>query len=136
MKPNISVVFGVALLTAALLVGCTSGTSEKVPTGADLKGTWDQTGFGYESGRAVTWEDQTVVIEAADGQGFGGFKEYLDGAESKREIFNGVVGLNGEILIVDEDGIFEGRLVDGKIRGQYAETGEDHGAINVELSRK
>lgn len=135
MKPTISAVFGAAV-TVAVLVGCTTGTAEKVPTGADLKGTWDQTGFGYELGKAATWEDQTVVIEGAEGQGFGGFKEYLEGEGLKREIINGVVGVDGEILIVDEDGIFEGRLVDGKIVGRYAETGAEHGAINVELVRK
>ena len=40
-----------------------------------------------------------------------------------------------DILIVDEDGLFEGRLVDGRMQGQYAEIGDDATAINLELSR-
>lgn len=136
MKSMISAAVGVAV-TIGVLAGCATGTSEKVPTGGDLKGTWDQTGAGFEQGRYVTWQDQTLVIENAEGQGFSGFKEYTrDGEEPQKEIVNGVVGVDGEILIVDEDGIFDGRLVDGKILGQYVETGKDHGAINVELTRK
>jgi hypothetical protein len=124
-------------ITVGVLAGCATGTSAEVPTGEDLKGTWDQTGAGYEQGRPVTWEDQTLVIEEAKGQGFVGYKEYTrEGEGPQREILNGVIGIDGEIVIVDEDGIFEGVLVDGKIQGQYVETGEDHGAINVELTRK
>lgn len=136
MKSLVSAALGVAI-TVGLLAGCATGTSEKVPTGQDLLGTWDQKGAGYEQGRYVTWEDQTLVVEEAEGQGFVGFKEYTrDGEEPQKEIVNGVVGVDGEILIVDEDGIFEGALVDGKILGQYVETGSDHGAINVELTRE
>lgn len=38
--------------------------------------------------------------------------------------------------MLDEDGFIEGRRIDGKSLGQYVESGADHGAINVELSRK
>jgi len=54
----------------------------------------------------------------------------------QREVVNGVIGVNGDVLIVDDDGTFEGRLVDGKLQGQYAEVGDDAAAINVELTRK
>lgn len=134
MKPMLTVAVG-AVVTGCVLAGC--GTADKAPTGEDLKGTWAQTGEGYEMGRHVTWEDQTLVIEEAKGQGFVGFKEYTrDGEEPQKEVVNGVVGVDGGILIVDEDGVFEGSLVDGKILGQYVETGRDHGAVNVELTRK
>lgn len=136
MKPMF---FAAVCAAVSVLAGCApdSNTTTKVPTGADLKGTWDQTGSGYERGRPVVWKDQTLVIEEAEGQGFGGFKEYhREGEEPQKEIVNGVVGFNGEIVMVDEDGFFEGRLVDGKILGQYVESGEDHGAINVVLSRE
>jgi hypothetical protein len=49
---------------------------------------------------------------------------------------NGVIATNGDILITDEDGVFRGRLEDGTILGQYAETGDDAAAINVELIRQ
>jgi len=88
--------------------------------GAELEGTWNQSGVGYARGVRVTWENQTVVIEAADGQTFTGCKEYTrDGEQPQKEV-----------------GIFQGRLVDGKIQGQYAEIGDDAAAINIELSRK
>lgn len=122
---------------AAVIITVASCSSVQVPTGEDLKGTWIQTGAGYEKGRPVTWENQTVVIEKADGQGFAGFKKYTrEGEQPQREAVNGVIGLNGDVLIVDEDGKFEGRFVDGKLQGQYAETGDDAAAINVELTRE
>ncbi len=121
----------------AAVAGCGTDSSAPVPTAADLKGTWLQTGTGYEMGVPVIWENQTVVIEKVDGQRFAGFKEYTrEGEQPKKEMVNGVVGLNGDILMVDEDGSFRGRLIDGKVQGQYAEVGSDAAAINVELSRK
>ena len=136
MKSFIPVAVG-AVVAASVLAGCATGTSEKAPTGADLMGAWAQNGSGFERGSHVIWEDQTVVIEQAEGQGFTGFKEYhRDGEQPQREVVNGVVGVNGEIVMADDDGFFEGRLVDGKILGQYVEAGEDHGALNVELTRK
>ncbi|MBE35137.1 MAG: hypothetical protein CMI16_06235 [Opitutaceae bacterium] len=78
-----------------------------------------------------------MVIEEASGQGFTGFKEYArEGEQPQMETVNGVIGVNGNILIVDDDGKFEGRLVDGKLQGQYAEVGDDAAAINVVLTRK
>lgn len=124
---------GVVLTAVA---GCGSDSSASVPTGADLKGTWSQSGAGFEKGVPVTWENQAVVIEKADGQGFAGFKEYTrEGGKTQREAVNGVVGLDGNILFVDQDGKFEGRLIDGKLQGQYAEVGDDAAAINVEIVR-
>lgn len=125
----------------AVVSGCDANPSTKVPTAADLKGTWIQAGDGYERGVRVTPENKgfeaTVVIAEADGRGFTGYKEHTDpGQPTQREMLHGVVGLDGEILITDEDGFFTGKLVDGKIRGQYAEIGKDAAAINVELSRQ
>ncbi|CAN5292694.1 hypothetical protein BH09ACT8_BH09ACT8_20940 [soil metagenome] len=126
-----------AATVITLGAGCQVDSSEKVPTAADLKGTWAQTGAGYERGASVTWENQTVVIENADGQGFTGFKEYTrEGEPPHKEMVNGVIGADGDILITDDDGQFRGRFNDGKIAGQYAEVGNDSAAINVELSRK
>lgn len=132
---DILVGVGTAALIAAL-TGCGTDRAAPAPTGADLKGTWVQQGTGYENGAPLTWENQTVVIDEADGQGFSGFKEYTrEGQPPQKEIINGVIGPNGDILIVDEDGLFEGRLVDGRMQGQYAEIGDDATAINLELSR-
>lgn len=130
-----------AASTIIATAGCSADSSTKVPTGADLKGTWIQAGDGYERGIRVTPENKgfeaTVVIAEADGQGFTGYKEYTDpGEKPQREVLHGVVGLDGDILITDEDGFFTGKLVDGKIRGQFAEIGNDAAAINVELSRQ
>lgn len=125
-----------AVVLVALGAGCQADSSDSVPTGAELIGTWAQNGAGYEQGSPSAWEDQTVVIESADGQGFTGYKEYTsDDGGAQREIVNGVVGTDGEILIVDEDGFFRGRLDDGAILGQYVEVGADSAAMNVELTR-
>lgn len=149
MKPLINA--AVAVIAVAAVAGCgtaasapettasTPGTaaSVPVPTGADLKGTWIQAGAGYAKGAPVTWENQTVVIEKADGQGFAGFKEYKnEGEPPQKENVDGVIGLDGNILIVDDDGTFQGRLIDGKMQGQYAEVGNDSVAMNLEISRK
>jgi len=127
-----------AISAAAVLITVASCSSVEVPAGDDLKGTWRQTGAGYEQGRPVNWGNHIVVIEKASGQGFAGFKEYKrDGEQPQKEALNGVIGLDGNVLIVDEDGTFEGRFVGGKLRGQYAEVGGgDAAAINVELTRK
>ena len=113
MKPVISVLIAVnAAVVVGLTAACGGTTAGKIPTGADLKGTWNQTGAGYERGAQATWDNQKVVITEATGQGFTGFKEYV------------------------KPGIFRGRLVDGKIRGQYAEAGADSTAFNVEFDRQ
>lgn len=128
----------VALFTAGVVSGCGAGTSAEVPAAKDLIGTWAQTGAGFEEGKPVTWKDQTLVVEAAEGQGFAGFKEYHnEGEDPQKEAVNGAVGVNGDIRIVDEDGFFVGRLLDGKILGQYIEVkkGESQ-VLNVELARK
>ena len=138
---HVLVCVGAASAIIAVASGCSADPSTKVPNGADLKGTWIQEGDGYERGIRVTPDNKgfeaTMVIAEADGQGFTGYKEHTDpGEKPQREILHGVVGLDGDILITDEDGQFTGKLVDGKIRGQYAETGRDAAAINVELSRQ
>jgi hypothetical protein len=127
-----------ALLTAGAVGGCGADTSAKAPAAKDLIGTWAQTGAGYEEGKPVTWKDQTLVVEAADGQGFTGFKEYdNEGEDPRKEVVNGAVGFNGDIRIADEDGFFVGRLVDGKILGQYIEVAKGESQVlNVELIRK
>ena len=141
MKHTVSALACAGAAVIAVAAGCGPGPAAKVPTATDLKGTWSQAGDGYERGARVTPENKgfeaTVVIAEADGQGFTGYKEHTDpGEEPQREVLHGVVGLDGEILITDEDGFFTGKLVDGKIRGQYAEIGKDAAAINVELSRR
>jgi hypothetical protein len=120
----------------ALTIWLTSCSSVRVPAGADLKGTWAQTGTGFEGGRPVKWV-QTVVIEKSDGQGFAGFKRYSQhGGPVQKEPINGVIGLDGHILFVDDDGTFQGRLIKGKLQGQYAEVGKDPAAVNLTLQRK
>ena len=117
------------------MISLASCSLVQVPTGADLQGTWAQTGAGFERGRSVKWA-QTVVIEKADGQGFAGFKQYTqDGGPTHRESINGVIGLDGHILFVDDDGTFRGRLIKGKLQGQYAEVGKDPAAVNLTLQR-
>lgn len=126
------------LATAGVVSGCASGSSDKVPAAKDLMGTWAQTGAGFEEGKPVTWKDQKLVVDQAEGQGFAGFKEYHnEGEDPQREAVNGAVGVDGEIRIADDDGFFVGRLVDGKILGQYVEVqkGESQ-VLNVELVRK
>ena len=126
-----------AAAVGLLLAGCAPASPPKPPTGADLTGTWVQNGVGYERGVLVTWDNQTVVIEQADGQGFTGYKEYTrDGEPPQKETINGGIGVDGRILMTDEDGLLDGRLVDGAIVGQYAETGDDAGVINLELTRR
>jgi hypothetical protein len=137
MKLQIPTVF-LALLAIGVVSGCGVEKSATVPAAKDLIGTWDQTGAGFEEGKPVTWKDQKLVVEKAEGQGFAGFKEYdNEGEDPRKELVNGAVGVDGDIRIVDEDGFFVGRLVDGKIRGQYVEVkkGESQ-VLNVELVRK
>lgn len=88
--------------------------------------------------RTLIWRDQTLVVEAAEGQGFTGLKQYHNaGEDPQKEIVNGAVGANGDIRIADRDGYFVGRLVDGKILGQYVEVAKGESQVlNVELVRK
>jgi len=137
MKFDIPTVL-VALLAVGVVSGCGAERSAKVPAAKDLIGTWAQTGAGFEEGKPVTWQDQTLVVEKAEGQGFAGFKEYdNEGEDPRKELVNGAVGVDGDIRIVDEDGFFVGRLVDDKIQGQYVEVkkGESQ-VLNVELVRQ
>jgi hypothetical protein len=120
----------------ALVISLASCASLQVPAGENLKGTWAQTGAGFERGRPVNWV-QTVVIEKADGQGFAGFKKYSqDGGPVQQEVINGVIGVDGHVLFVDDDGMFQGRLINGRIMGQYAEVGKDATAVNLVLTRQ
>jgi len=142
MAMNRRLTTAVAIVAAAsvmtLAAGCGSDETSPVPTGADLKGTWVQEGAGYESGKSITWTDQTVVVNAADGQGFSGYKEYTPagGGDPQRETFNGVIGLDGEVFISDGDGFYEGRIEDGVFIGEYVEVGTDSTAMNVTFTRK
>lgn len=139
MRPRRAAALTTAAAAAFLMIaaGCTTDEASSAPTGAELIGTWEQSGAGFERGVSVTWVDQVVVIESADGQGFTGFKEYTPAGEATQtETLNGVIATNGDILITDEDGVFRGRLENGTILGQYAETGDDAAAINVELVRE
>ena len=43
---------------------------------------------------------------------------------------------DGEILITDEDGFYEGTLENGTFTGQYAESGSDATALNVTWTKK
>ena len=106
-----------------------------VPTGADLEGEWAMSGEGYEQGAPAIWEDQKLVVEEADGQGFAGYKEWSKGEEEQKEDVNGVISHDGNVLIVDTDGSFHGRLIDGKLQGQYAEFGDDAAAMNLTMQR-
>ena len=134
---------GIAALGAGAIIAAVAGcgsnsaadSSATVPTGAELVGTWTQTGEGFGNGAPITWEDQTIVIESANGQGFTGSKQYTDNRQLQTEPINGVIGVDGTVLIVDDDGRFEGRLTDGKLQGQYGETGPDAAAVNVEITR-
>ena len=49
---------------------------------------------------------------------------------------NGVIGVDGNILIVDEDGKFEGQLNGNTLQGQYSEVGDDATAMNLEISKQ
>lgn len=126
------------LLTVGAIAGCAADSAAKVPAAKDLIGEWAQTGAGYEEGAHVTWSNQMLVIEEAEGQAFVGFKEYTNEGEApQKEVVNGAVGVDGDIRIADEDGFFAGRLVDGKILGQYVEvTKGESQVLNVELTRK
>lgn len=136
-KFTIGVAATLAAASITIAAGCGGGSAE-APTAADLKGTWTQSGAGFEQGKAVTWNNQTIVIETADGQGFTGFKEYTPsgGSSPQKEAINGVIAPDGDILITDEDGFIEGTYADGVITGQYAETGADNSAVNVTLTKK
>jgi hypothetical protein len=109
-----------AIIAAVAGCGSDSATdsSTTVPTGDELVGTWTQTGEGFGNGAPITWENQTIVIESANGQGFTGVKQYTDNGQPQTELINGVIGVDGTVLIVDDDGRFEGRLTDGKLQGQ------------------
>lgn len=137
---KLAAAIGIVTATAVigLAAGCGSDAEAAVPTGADLKGTWAQEGAGYENGKSITWTDQTVVVTAADGQGFSGYKEYTPagGGDPQRETFNGVIGLDGEVFIADGDGFYEGRIEDGAFVGEYVEVGADSTAMNVTFTRQ
>lgn len=130
----------IAALAAAVSItvaaGC-GGDSAPVPSGNDVKGTWNQAGEGFAKGEPYTSGSRVVVIDQAKGQAFGGYKEFTPpGGTPQREVVNGVIAPDGDILITDEDGFFEGTYADGVMTGQYAETGDDNAAVNLTLTRK
>lgn len=128
-----------ATVLACLTTSCGSDSAASVPTGADLKGTWVGSATGYQAGKPVTWKDEKMVIAEADGQGFGGFVTYTDtDGTPKKETVSGVISPDGNILIAEDVGHFQLRLVGGKMQGQFVETGDPAGAtaVNVEYSRQ
>lgn len=137
----LSIAVAAALVTISAGCGESSGSSE-VPSGADLEGTWIvKASAGYDQGKPSTFSDDSrLVIDKAEGQAFAGYKAYTDdenGAPTLvREVVNGAIAANGEILITDEDGFFEGTLQDGVMTGRYAELGEDNTAMTVEYARE
>ena len=127
-----------ALLIVGAISGCAAETSAKIPAAKDLIGSWSGSLAGFEGGKHQSGQSQWVV-EAAEGQAFVGFKEYQDaGKDPQKEVFNGAVGVDGDIRIADSDGFFAGRMIDGKILGQYVENKDaaDSAVLNIELSRK
>lgn len=139
MNRKLTIAMAATLAAASITIaaGC-GGDSAQVPTGADMKGSWAQAGTGFEKGAPITWDNRdAVVIDKADGQSFGGYKQYTPpGGTPQRERVNGVIAPDGDILITDEDGFLEGTYADGVITGQYAETGADNSAVNVTLTKK
>ena len=85
MNRKITIAMAATLAAASITIaaGC-GGDSAQVPTADDLKGTWTQKAAGFEQGKAVTWNTQTIVIDTVDGQGFAGFKEYMPRAAAPR----------------------------------------------------
>ena len=126
--------FGIGM--AILLMSGCAGASGAAVVGSDFKGTWIQNGAGFEKGQSIVWVDQTVVIETADGAGFAGFKEFTRDGVAQRETLNGVVGVDGQIHISDDDGFYQGRFENGAFVGTYVETGEDSTVMNVTLTRE
>ena len=133
----LAVTCAAALITVA--AGCGSSSSAEVPTGADMKGTWTSTGSGYENGKVETWVrgTGTIIIDKAVGQAFSGNEKYTaSGGVVFREPIQGVIEPDGDILIVEEDGFYEGNLENGVFTGEYAEIGDEPTALNVTLTKK
>lgn len=131
----LAVTCAAALITVA--AGCGSSSSAEVPTGADMKGTWTSTGSGYENGKAVTWQSSTIIIDKAVGQAFSGNEKYTaSGGVVFKEPIQGVIAPDGDILIIEEDGFYEGTLENGVFTGQYAEIGDEPTAMNVTMTKK
>ncbi len=131
----LAVTCAAALITVA--AGCGSSSSAEVPTGADMKGTWTSTGSGYEDGKAVTWQSSTIIIDKAVGQAFSGNQKYTASrGVVLREPIQGVIAPDGDILIIEEDGFYEGTLENGVFTGQYAEMGDEPTAVNVTMTKK
>ncbi len=131
----LAVTCAAALITVA--AGCGSSSSAEVPTGADMKGTWTSMYSGYAVGKAVTWPPSTIIIDKAVGQAFSGNEKYTtSGGVVFREPTQGVIAPDGDILIIQEDGFYEGTLENGVFTGQYAEIGDEPVAMNVTLTKK
>ena len=125
-----------AAATMAVAAGCGSD-SGSVPTGEDMKGAYTSAGTGYEQGKALSWTGATMVIDMANGQAFAGTKSYVDGEGNKQSYaVNGVIDAEGDILITEPDGFFEGTYADGVITGQYAEVGDTAQAVNATFTKR
>lgn len=141
---NRTLLTSIAALAAAasitIAAGCGSSDSASVPTGADMKGTWVQTATGYDNGELDSWKGAAagnIVFDKASGQSFTGYKTYTppEGGPVK-ETMQGVIAPDGDILITDQDGFYEGTLENGTFTALYAETGDDATARNVTWTKK
>ena len=136
---SVAALAAAASITIAAGCGSSSDTAE-VPTGADMKGTWVQTATGYDNGKLDSWKGDAagnIVFDKASGQSFTGYKTYTppEGGAVK-ETMQGVIAPDGDILITDQDGFYEGTLENGTFTGQYAESGSDATALNVTWTKK
>lgn len=134
---NRSVLASVALAASGALLfsACSSGSSSV--SGQQMVGTWAGTNSGYVVNDAFVTQETKLVVERAEGQAFAGYKEWTeaDGTTASQEI-KGVVTPEGRVFIVEEDAVLEATLSGSEITGVYAETGEDHAAFAVALTKQ
>ena len=121
----------VTIVALFVLVGCGDTEPDR-----DLSGEWTRNAVGYENGAAAEWVDQIVVIGVSDDNGFAGYKGYVksDGVPVREQI-NGVIDPGGDVVFVDGDGTFRGRLDGDTIVGIYVEPGDDSTAMTMVLTR-
>lgn len=122
-------------VVAVALTGCSSSPST---TGSDLVGTWTGTNAGYEGPETVyVKQSVTLVVQEANGQAFFGFKEWTDEEGNLAdELMKGAVTEDGQITIVDSDGLIEGVVSGSTLTGTYVEMGEDGAVLEVELTKQ
>lgn len=127
-----------AVAASITIAGCGGSESADVITGADMKGTWAQTGTGYQSGKLTKWGTARITFDQADGQTFGGYKTFTpnDGGAPVKRTMQGVISPDGEILITDSDGFYEGTVENGVFTGDYAEMGDDAAAMSITMTKQ